>query len=499
MSAFIVRVPEPRSKSSPSPSRSVLASGVLTGIAALVLAGSAAGAGALLAHHFGRTARTDGFLAAYGVYVVLALAAQSFRLVVSPELTRAAAAGSLGAELRAYVLAFLVLGAPASVLVGVFSRPLGDALTGSLPHEAAVEAGQALVWLVPAAFGQLGAALCAGALAARDSYGVAAAAYSAGGLSGLVLFALLAGSHGLVSLAWGLALNAAVTLAVPLAVLALRGEWGGARARLDVHHRLWRLVEGAAVPIALQGFYVVALRLASGLGVGRVTSLSYAYLLAATLVTATAFSLGIVSSAPLTRRGLDPRAAAEHVVHGSWVSLALVGAAAGVFALVGGRIVSAVLGGPYREVGRLVVDLSPWMIGFAAYSLTFPLVFVAGARRLLVPIALAGLAVDVPVGIGLRALGGMTGIAAGLAVATFAVIAGLALAISPRMLAPAAAGLSRQAALVGGSAALAFGGLALLVGPIPAAAAGLAAYGLLLLVLREHGLGEALAYVRALH
>ena len=47
----------------------------------------------LLAHRFGRTAATDGFLAAYGVYMVLGLAAQSFRLVVVPVLTRAAPAG----------------------------------------------------------------------------------------------------------------------------------------------------------------------------------------------------------------------------------------------------------------------------------------------------------------------------------------------------------------------------------------------------------------------
>jgi len=50
----------------------------------------------LLAHRFGRTAATDGFLAAYGVYLVLILAAQAFRMVVVPELTRAAAAGKLG-------------------------------------------------------------------------------------------------------------------------------------------------------------------------------------------------------------------------------------------------------------------------------------------------------------------------------------------------------------------------------------------------------------------
>ena len=58
---------------------SALRSGALTGLAQIVIALAAAGAGALLAHKFGRTAETDGFLAAYGVYLVLVLAAQAFR------------------------------------------------------------------------------------------------------------------------------------------------------------------------------------------------------------------------------------------------------------------------------------------------------------------------------------------------------------------------------------------------------------------------------------
>src|ERR1700741_2705415 len=111
---------------------SALRSGVLTGLAQIVLALAAAGAGALLAQKFGRSAETDGFLAAYGVYIVLVLAAQAFRLVVVPDLTRAAAAGRLGGETRAYAVAFLALAVPVSIVVGVFSHPLGDLMTGNL-------------------------------------------------------------------------------------------------------------------------------------------------------------------------------------------------------------------------------------------------------------------------------------------------------------------------------------------------------------------------------
>src|SRR2546430_2679869 len=198
---------------------SALRSGLLTGLAQVVLAFAAAGAGALLAQKFGRTAETDGFLAAYGVYLLLVLAAQAFRMVVVPDLTRAAAEGRLGAESRAYALSFLALAVPVSVVVALLSHPLGDLITGSLPHPAANVAGRALAVLVPAAFGQLLAALAASALAALNSYGTAAAGFALGGLAGLAVFAALADKYGIVALAWGLAVNAGVALAIPLVAL----------------------------------------------------------------------------------------------------------------------------------------------------------------------------------------------------------------------------------------------------------------------------------------
>src|SRR2546423_11051378 len=112
---------------------SALRSGLLTGLAQLVLALAAAGAGALLAQKFGRSAETDGFLAAYAVYLLLVLTAQAFRMVVVPDLTRAAADGRLGGETRAYALAFLALALPVSILVAVFSSQLGGLLTRRLP------------------------------------------------------------------------------------------------------------------------------------------------------------------------------------------------------------------------------------------------------------------------------------------------------------------------------------------------------------------------------
>jgi hypothetical protein len=484
---------------------SALRSGVLTGLAQVVLALAAAGAGALLAQKFGRSAETDGFLAAYGVYLLLVLAAQAFRMVVVPDLTRAAADGRLAGESLAYARAFLALALPVSILVAAFSGPLGDLITGTLPQRSAHIAGRALAILVPAAFGQLLAALAASTLAAIDSYGTAAAGFAFGGITGLIVFAALAGPEGIVGLAIGLAANAAIAIAVPLVSLWRRGVYRAPRsADPAVLSRLGHLLQGAAVPLALQGCYLLGLRFAAKLGVGSVTSFSYAYLAASTLVGATAFSLGIISSAPLTRRGVDPREAGEHVVHAGWVSLSIVGAAAGVFALVGGRIVQFVLGDAYRgEVGRqlghLVAYLSPWMVGWVGFAVTFPLVFVGAKRALLVPLAVVSFLLCIPLSLGLRSLWGLPGIAVAIGISTFVIALGLMSMIGGAALAIAAVGLARLALIVGAASALAFGGLSLAFNPVPAAALGLVVYGLMIFAVRSYGLTDAWAYVRGLH
>jgi hypothetical protein len=474
-------------------------------MAQVVIALAAAGAGALLAHKFGRNAQTDGFLSAYAVYLVLVLAAQAFRMVVVPDLTRAAAQGRLGGETRAYALAYLALAVPVSILVAAFSSQIGDLLTGNLPPRAAHIAARALVVLVPAAFVQLLAALAASALAALDSYGTAAAGFALGGLVSVMVFAALADSHGIIALAWGLAASAAVSVAVPTIALLRRHALGGAMpARLQVGPRLWHLVQGAAVPVALQGCYLLGLRFAAKLGVGSVSSFSYAYLAASTLVGATAFSVGLISSAPLTRRGIDPDAAGRHVVHAGWVCLSIVGAAAGVFALVGGRIVGGVLGSSYsggvgQQLGHLVVYLAPWMLGWVVFAVTFPLVFVAEKRWTLVPLAALGFGICIPLGLGLRELWGLPGIAIAIGLATLVIAAGLLVTVSPKTFAVAFVGLGRVALAVGAAAALAFGPVSLALSPVPAAVVGALVYVIVIVALRSLGLSDAWTYVRGLH
>src|SRR6476469_8240689 len=110
--------------------RSALSTGVLTGVSLAILALSAAGGAALLSHEVTKGPQTDGFFAAYGVYLVLVLVASAFRFVVLPALTRAEERGELAAQVARSAVAFSFLAVPALVAALVFPHAVAAAITG---------------------------------------------------------------------------------------------------------------------------------------------------------------------------------------------------------------------------------------------------------------------------------------------------------------------------------------------------------------------------------
>jgi hypothetical protein len=138
------------------------------------------------------------------------------------------------------------------------------------------------------------------------------------------------------------------------------------------------------------------------------------------------------------------------------------------------------------------------MVAWVGFAVTFPLVFVAGRRRALLPLAAFGFLLCIPLGLGLRAAWGLPGIAIAVGLATLVMTLGLMAALSWRSFAIAAVGLARLSLVLGAAAALTFGGLALAL-PDPAAAfLGVVAYGMIVYSTRSLGLSDALAYVRGL-
>jgi hypothetical protein len=361
--------------------------------------------------------------------------------------------------------------------------------------------------MILAGIGQFTAGLLASALAALDDYVVAAVGYVTGSVVGLALILLRIDEDGTIAVAWGMALNAAIATLIPALWLMRRARSeampaGAARADLSrTGPRLLELLGGAALPFALQAVYLVCLPLAAREGVGAVTSFGYAYLLAAGVVGVTASSLGLVTSVPLTRAGLDPGRVARHVDASSWLALVVVAATAGVFAVAGAEIVEGVLGASYgadigSQIGRLVVALAPFMVVSVALSVTFPLVFVARRAGKLPLVALAVLVAHVPLAVAGQVLAGLWGLSIALAVST-----GLALTcmlVLLDALRPTVAGLvpAASAALV--LAAISFVPVSLIFGPVAAGIVGVAVYGILLALLRPPGLRRSWAYLRAL-
>jgi peptidoglycan biosynthesis protein MviN/MurJ (putative lipid II flippase) len=492
---------------SPGPGLGSLGSAALTAASLLVVSGFAAVIGVVIAREFGRTDETDGFFAAYGVFVVVITASQAIRVAVLPPLTRARGEARLAGTTAGFATALAVIGAPLVLVAWLAADPLAFVLTGDGTEAARDACAEALRWIVPAAVCHLFVGLSASALAALDDYAMPALGYAVASAAGLALIVARVDEDGIAAVSWGMALSAAVALAIPLAALAwraMRAEMPAAAARpagSALHRRLGLFVAAAAIPLALQLAYVVSLPFAGRLGSGAVTSFGYAYLAATTLVGVTAFSIGLVSSVPLSRIGLDRDGVTRHVVAAVWVALAIVGAAVGTLALVGADLVEGVLGDAYgddvgEEVAGLVVLLSAWMVVAVGVNVTFPLAFVARRLHALPWIGAAALVAQVGVAWVGSELFDLDGLALSLAVSTAVVLALLLWQLGA--LAPAARGIAVAALAIGALTCAAFIPPGLVLAGVLSAVVGLALYAALVLLLRPRGLRASWAYLRAL-
>lgn len=484
-----------------------LATGAVTAVALAVQAGLAAVVGVIIAREFGRSAETDGFFAAYGVFIVLALAANAIRLVVLPPLARAREERRLGQEAAGWAIALGVLSLPFVLSATVLAGPLADLLTGDGPAVARETAVETLPLVVTAGLGQVFAGLAASALAALDDYLTAAVGYIAASVAGLAAILLRLDDDGVLAVGIGMAVNGVLAVAIPSVVLAFRAHRASMPATgmrphgASLGNRVLRAGQGCALPLVLQAAYLVCLPLAAREGVGAVTSFGYAYLAASAVVAATAASFGLVTSVPLTRLGLDGHRVAHHVVATSWLALLAIGAVAGVFAVAGEPVLSAVLGDGYvdavgRELGRLVALLAPWMVVATGFSVAFPLVFVARRERPLALLSLGVLSLHVVLAVAGQALAGLTGLALALAATTAVALAGVLHALGAAR--ETFAGLLRAAALVALVAGPAFLAADIVLPAAGAAAVGLVAYAAAVAILRPPGLVDSLHYLRGL-
>ncbi len=484
-----------------------LASAALTAVSTLVVTGFAVVVGVVIAHEFGRTEETDGFFAAYGVFIVIVLSSQAIRVAVLPPLARAREEGRLAGEVAGFATALALAAAPLLAVGWFAAEPVADLLTGSGSESAQDVCAEALRWLVPAGIAYLFVGLAASGLAALDDYATAALGYALGGTAALIEILLRVDADGIAALWWGVALNGAISLAVPVLGLA----WRATSARMPrraarptgqrLRSRLGVFATAAALPIALQLLYVVCLPFAGRVEPGAVTSFGYAYLGAASFVSITAFSIGLVSSVPLTRTGLAAGAAARHVTAAAWVALSVIGACVGTFAVAGGAIVESLLGDAYggdvgEEVSWLIVVLAPWMVASVGVNVSFPLAFVAERLRALPVIAAAALAAQMALAWVGSELLELDGLAVALALSTLLVLAALLRELGA--LDAGLRGIASAAVAIAAVALAAFLVPALLLGTVVAALVGIVLYVALVVAWRPVGLTRSWSYLRAL-
>jgi hypothetical protein len=495
------------SKRTVSPGLGSLGTGAMTAVALAVQTGLAAVVGVIVARDFGRSATTDGFFAAYSVFVVVLLAANAIRVVVLPSLARAREERRLGAEVAAYALTLATFALPVLVVGVAAARQLSWLLTGNGVDAARESATGVLPWMLAAAVLQLFAGLAASTLAALDDYATSAAGFVLGSVAGLVFILAEVHSHGIVAIAWGMSVNGAIALFVPLCVLALRARSANMPVAavqptgIAFRARLAEMGTGISVALVLQAIYLVCVPLAGREGTGAVTSFGYAYLVASAVVAVTGSSLGLVTSVPLTRTALDTAKIVRHIVSSSWLAVVAIGAAAGIFGLAGQQIVRGLFGSSYgakvgTELGRLVVLFSPWAIASVGISLTFPLVFVARRERRLPLLALGGFVVHVPIAVIGGLIAGLDGLAVALAITTVLILAGLLSRLDA--MAPTLRGLASAALTVVAGTCVAFVPPRLFLEPVVAAVVGTVLYGLLVALVRPPALRAAWRYLRVL-
>jgi peptidoglycan biosynthesis protein MviN/MurJ (putative lipid II flippase) len=348
----------------------------------------------LIAHFFGKSARTDAFFAAYGVYAIALVFGQTFRLTAIPMLVN----DSDGTATDRLLAAVLLMSLAASVPMLLLADPIGKVLIANDPGSTAAESLRAL-W--PALSGQLVIGLLAAVLLVRGRFAVIGFGYVMTGVLSIVVFLTLEGALGIQAVSVALGVSA-WSLTILFLVTLVAVGW-----RPQLHHYLklaqaardsWRLLAASASFVATNLGFVICLSVASREGTGQATIYTYAYFSAALLVATTAVSAAMVRAPKLLSAEGPGSFSPANSVSTYRFTLVLVIPALALAAFAGKPVIDFVLGSSFDgdDARRLIVTLlclSGWILGSAAGVLAvvelirreqiLPLAIIAGAQILL--------------------------------------------------------------------------------------------------------------------
>jgi hypothetical protein len=422
----------------------------------------------LVAAKFGVTAATDGVFAAYGVYSLVVLLAQSWRATLVARMVESESPfDSFNRFCGAAALVFAVCG----ILFVGLGGPIASLLTGGLRPAAANTAHEALLILWPAAGGQLVAALAAAVLGIRGDYGNAALAYSAGSVLSIGAFLALEPLMGITALPTSILIGTAVTL-VPLLFAIVHAGWRPSRTIVVDFGLNLRAASLALVSSLTNVFvylvFIVSIAVTARLGEGVTTIYTYAYFALGLVTTLVGSSLMIVLAAPLAavwdRRPASLRPYADDVFRTGLMIVIPVAAAA---ALLGRDVAAAVFPQfTQHEINELIVTfllLSPSMAATIAGTIPSLALFTLGRYRATAAVALGALVMQVGFSFVALALHSLEVLAITNAVASVARVLGCMLVLYKPGFIEACLRLGRQLLQLGLPAALCFALPALLL------------------------------------
>jgi peptidoglycan biosynthesis protein MviN/MurJ (putative lipid II flippase) len=340
----------------------------------------------LIAVLVGNDASTDGFFAAYAVYSVAVLFAQSARTTIVARLLESPTRfGAFDRFLGAGLLIALVLGIAFVPLGGV----IAGALTGDLPGEAQDTARLALLLLWPAIAAQLFSALGAAMLAVLGNYVVAAIAFGGGGVVSILAFVALRPALGIDGVSAALLVGAAF-MSLAVAVALMRRGWRPTAATVREPRESVRAagvlgISSLSFLISQVGF-VITLSLGARLGEGIVTVFTYAYMAMGLVQALLASSIGMVLAAPLAETwDRRPETLAPHNVDvfraGVLLLVPVVAAAWLVGQEAGDVVLAKFTGGEVELTVELFLLLVPNVVWAMATSIAFTALFIKGGYK----------------------------------------------------------------------------------------------------------------------
>lgn len=407
--------------------------GMAMAIATFTMAAASGIQAALYLHSFGIDGRTDGFFVAFALYTVFGVFSQSIRVSSAPLLVDE----KRSLPLREFGATLALIAVPVALLTIFLAHPLSLLLAPGLSEADRAVTQEALPILGGAMILQLWAAGGATVLAVRDRFNTIAGAYIAGAVGGLVVYLIVSGSAGELSLGYSMLAMAVVTCGLMLAGLRRSGR-DVTDAVAPRPLRLRRLVADAglilgrtSIYLAFNALYLITLALTTSFAPGDATVLSYAYLFASYLVAGTAFALGMSRIAEMSRHARSDarRAFGDTVPQGFRYSMLICAPALAGFVVAGAPVIGVAFSASLhpndiqtlQEFGGL---LAIWTVAALLVNLMLPAMFALGRARLTNLLAPALLAVHVAVSVAGGALFGSLGVvgAAFVAPALFAAV-----------------------------------------------------------------------------